>query len=295
MLPIGLRLASAGGRRHAARVTVAISLIGFGEAAQAFAGGAGWSARGYDIADREADFARFGVRATRDNAGALAGAPLVLGLVTAASALAAARDAVPHLATGALWCDMNSVAPATKRAAAAVIDAAGGRYVDCAVMAPVHPLRRDVPILLAGPHAAAGAEALAAAGFSAVSVVAGPVGSAAAIKMVRSVMVKGIEALTAECLLAAHRAGVTDEVLASLGPDWAAKADYNLDRMLAHGTRRADEMDEVVATLTDLGIDPLMSRGTASRQRALGAIGSPPPGLAAKLALIDPDKRQRKA
>lgn len=295
MPPIGLRLASAGGSGHAAGVTVAISLIGFGEAAQAFAGGAGWSARGYDIAGRDADLARLGVTASRDSATALAGASLVLSLVTAAAALAAARDATAHLAPGTLWCDMNSVAPATKRAAAAAIDAAGGRYVDCAVMAPVHPLARDVPVLLAGPHAAAAAAALAAAGFTAVRVVAGPVGSAAAIKMVRSVIVKGIEALTAEAMLAAHRAGVTDEVLASLGPDWAAKADYNLDRMLTHGIRRADEMDEVVATLTGFGIDPLLSRGTAARQRALGAIGSTPSGLAAKLALIDPKTRRHAA
>jgi 3-hydroxyisobutyrate dehydrogenase-like beta-hydroxyacid dehydrogenase len=269
-----------------------VSLIGFGEAAQAFVSSAGWAARGYDIAGRSADFARAGVTAMPDNAAALADASLILSLVTAGSALTAARDAAAHLSPGSLWCDMNSVSPATKRAAAAAIDAAGGRYVDCAVMAPVHPLRRDVPILLAGDHAAAARDALAAAGFTALRVVAGPVGSAAAIKMVRSVMVKGIEALTAECLLAANRAGVTAEVVASLGPDWAAKADYNLDRMLAHGTRRADEMDEVVATLTDLGVDPLMSRGTARRQRELGATGSNPPGLAAKLALIDPDQRQ---
>lgn len=274
---------------------VAISLIGFGEAAQAFAAGAGWTARGFDIADHSADFARLGVARARDNAKALAAAPLVLSLVTAASALSAARDAAPHLSPGALWCDMNSVAPATKRAANAAIDAAGGRYVDCAVMAPVHLFARAVPILLAGPHAAAATAALAAAGFTAVRVVAGPVGSAAAIKMVRSVMVKGIEALTAECLLAAHRAGVVDEVLASLGPEWSVKADYNLDRMLAHGTRRADEMDEVVATLTDLGVDPLMSRGTAARQRSLGTQGTNPAGLAAKLDLIDPYTRQRAA
>lgn len=274
---------------------VPVSLIGFGEAAQAFASGAGWAARGYDIADRSADFSRLGVTAMGDNAVAIADASLILSLVTASSALAAAHDAAAHLSPGSLWCDMNSVSPATKRAAAAAIDAAGGRYVDCAVMAPVHPKRRDVPILLAGDHAAAARDALAAAGFTSLRIVDGAVGSAAAIKMVRSVMVKGIEALTAECLLAAHRAGITDEVVASLGPDWAAKADYNLDRMLAHGTRRADEMDEVVATLTDLGVDPLMSRGTARRQRALGATGSNPAGLAAKLALIDTDQRQRAA
>ena len=94
--------------------------------------------------------------------------------------------------------------PATKRAAATIVVAAGGRYVDAAIMAPVLPLRRGVPILLAGPHAAAGRDAVAAAGVRRSARRAGPVGTAAAIKMVRSVMVKGVEALTAECVLAAH-------------------------------------------------------------------------------------------
>lgn len=295
MPPIGLRLVSSGGGEHATLVTMTLSLIGFGEAAQAFAADAGWSARGFDSADRRADFARLGVTAMGTSAATVAATPLILSLVTAASAFSAARDAAAHLSPGAIWCDMNSVAPATKRAAAVVVEAAGGRYVDCAVMAPVHPLRRGVPILLAGPHAAAAADALAAAGFTSLRVVAGPAGSAAAIKMVRSVMVKGIEALTAECIMAAHRAGVTAEVLASLGPEWAGTADYNLDRMLAHGIRRADEMDEVIATLIDLGVDPLMSRGTAARQRALGRIAANPAGLAAKLEVLDPEPKARAA
>ena len=107
--------------------------------------------------------------------------------------------------------------------------------------------------------------------------------------MVRSIMVKGIEALTAEMMLAADKAGVTDAVLASLGGDWRDKADYNLDRMLAHGLRRAAEMEEVVATLTELGIAPLMTRGTVERQRAIGGqlAGAPVPDtLTDKLALI---------
>jgi hypothetical protein len=107
--------------------------------------------------------------------------------------------------------------------------------------------------------------------------------------MVRSVMVKGVEALTAEMMLAAREAGVADAVLASLGGDWPQKADYNLDRMLLHGARRAAEMEEVAATLTELGIAPLMTRGTIVRQRALGGLleGAPvPEGIAAKLDFI---------
>jgi 3-hydroxyisobutyrate dehydrogenase-like beta-hydroxyacid dehydrogenase len=167
---------------------------------------------------------------------------------------------------------MNSVAPDTKRAAAQAIAAAGGRYVDVAVMAPVHPARLGVPLLLSGPDAAAGEAALAALGFTNIRVVGDDIGRASTIKMLRSVIFKGMEALTAECVLACHRADVLDEVLASLGAEWPALADYRLDRMMVHGVRRAAEMEESAKTLTALGVEPLMTRGTIARQRALGSL-----------------------
>lgn len=270
-----------------------IALIGFGEAGRTFATAARWGgrARGYDL--KPVDFAAAGVTACATPAEALAGASLVLSLVTADQALLAARDYAPPLGQGALWCDMNSVAPDTKRAAAEAVEAAGGRYVDVAVMAPVDPARLNVPLLVSGPHAEAGASALRDAGFTNVRVVPGDVGRASSIKMIRSVMVKGIEALTAECVLAANRAGVTDEVLGSLGGDWAQKADYNLDRMLQHGLRRAAEMEEVVKTIEALGVEAVMTRGTVARQRAIGSIGAGcPDGLQDKLDIIENNKAE---
>ncbi|WP_337846911.1 DUF1932 domain-containing protein [Sphingomonas sp.] len=276
----------------------ATSLLGFGEAGQAFAQP---GVASFDIATENgetrprkiADFERANVRWSATPAGALAHADLVLCLVTADQALAAAQRCAPLLKSGALWLDMNSVAPGTKRAAAQAIEAAGGRYVDVAVMAPVLPARLGVPLLVAGPYADAAAEALRAYGFTKVSIAGPKVGDASAIKMIRSVMIKGLEALTAECVLAAERAGVRDAVLASLDASWkeqgwADRADYNLDRMLAHGTRRAAEMEEVAKTLTDLGVDPAMTRGTIQRQREMGGLGmTPPGGLTAKLAAIE--------
>lgn len=276
----------------------AFAFIGFGEAGAAFAGGA--PARGYDRktddpatrAAKLADFAGAGVRTCADPAEALAGIGAALSLVTADQALAAARTAAPLISAGTLWLDMNSVAPDTKRAAAALVEAAGGRYVDVAVMAPVHPKRLAVPLLVGGPHADAAAAFLETIGFTDVTQVSGPVGQASSIKMIRSVMVKGLEALTAECFLAADAAGVGDAVRASLdaswpGTDWGAKADYNLDRMMVHGLRRAAEMEEVVKTLDALGTGSAMTRGTVERQRAIGTLGLAPGGdLAAKLNAI---------
>jgi 3-hydroxyisobutyrate dehydrogenase-like beta-hydroxyacid dehydrogenase len=278
-----------------------LALIGFGEAARAFAPGLRARLAGYDrktdtpdLRDQTLDaFAVDGVVPGDTPAAALAGTQAVLSLVTADQALAAAQ-ASEGLEFGALWFDMNSVAPQTKRAAAQEVTAHGGRYVDVAVMAPVHPKRTAVPLLVSGPHAEEGAALLTAIGFTSVRVVAGDVGAASAIKMIRSVMVKGIEALSAECALAADAAGVLDEVIASLDaspppPGWAERFDYNLDRMLVHGLRRAAEMEEVVATLDALGTGSAMSRGTVERQRRLGQLSiAPPDGLAPKLRTLAP-------
>lgn len=280
-------------------MSATFALIGFGEAGAAFSGGA--VARAYDrkidvagtCAAKLEDFARTGVTASPDAAAALRGADAVLSLVTADQALAAARADAPLLDAGAYWLDLNSVAPDTKRAAAAAIEAAGGHYVDVAVMAPVHPARLGVPLLVSGPHAEKGAALLAEFGFTDVRIVEGAVGAASSIKMIRSVMVKGLEALTTECVAAAQAAGVLDEVLASLnaswpGTDWAAKADYNLERMIVHGRRRAEEMLESADTLRSLGISPLMTAGTIGWQQDIGTLALPtvPEGLAAKLGAI---------
>jgi 3-hydroxyisobutyrate dehydrogenase-like beta-hydroxyacid dehydrogenase len=201
----------------------------------------------------------------------------VFSVVTADQALAAAQAAAAYLSPSALWLDCNSCAPATKRQAAAVIEAAGGRYVDVAMMAPVRPLRHRVPLLLAGPHAEDAKDPLMRLAM-APEVVGPAVGQAAAVKMLRSVMIKGLEALTAECLLAARRAGVEEAVLASLersDPDiaWRRRALYNLERMLVHGRRRAAEMGEVAETVAALGLDAALSRSTASWQERLGTLG----------------------
>lgn len=286
-------------------------MIGFGEAAHAFATDRAPNLRitTYDrktevaaLRDAKlADYAQAGVTGCGSPAEALHGAEAVLALVTADQALPAAQAGAGHLFPNALWLDMNSVAPETKRAAGSAIEAGGGRYVDVAVMAPVHPARRDVPLLVSGPHADAAVDLLGAIGFTRVRRVEGGIGAASAIKMIRSVMIKGMEALTAECFLAAEAAGVRDEVIASLDASeaarpWAERADYSLDRMLVHGLRRAAEMEEVVKTLETLGTGSVMSRGVVERQRALGSLGLVPPvGLDGKLAALNAPQQEKAA
>jgi 3-hydroxyisobutyrate dehydrogenase-like beta-hydroxyacid dehydrogenase len=203
-------------------------------------------------------------------------ADLVIAAVTAASSVEAAKSVKSHLASEPFFLDINSVSPGRKQETAKLLGDTA-RFVDVAVLAPIYPARHQTPMLLAGPHAETVAPMLAALGMRAS--IAGPeIGAAAAIKMVRSVMIKGIEALTVECFLAAARAGVIDEVAASMknnypGLDWAKVVPYNLERMASHGERRAAEMEEVADTLRELGVEPLMAGATVKRQREMGQIG----------------------
>jgi 3-hydroxyisobutyrate dehydrogenase-like beta-hydroxyacid dehydrogenase len=269
-----------------------IALVGFGEAGHAFA--SGWARpqagrpKAYDLKLRDAEAsvavrercADAGVEPVDESGAAIEGAGLIFSVVTADQALEAARACAPHLAPNSLWLDCNSCAPQTKQQAAELIEAAGGRYVDVAVMAPVYPKRHEVPLLLAGPNAAQAAVLIKRLGMR--PSVSGPkVGDASSIKMLRSVMIKGLEALTTECLLAARRAGVEDAVLASLqasdpGIDWRARGSYNLERMMVHGARRAAEVEEVCATLRGLGLPDWMSRGTVEWQRLVSSLGIDP-------------------
>jgi 3-hydroxyisobutyrate dehydrogenase-like beta-hydroxyacid dehydrogenase len=221
-------------------------------------------------------------------------ADLIVAAVTAASSLDAAQAAKPFLRRDQYYLDINSVSPARKQLTGKLIDEAG-RYVDMAVMAPVHPARHQTPSLLAGPHAASVEPILLALDMK-VSVAGPTVGAAAAIKMVRSVMVKGLEALTLECFLAARRTGVEDQIIASLsksypGLDWPKLVEYNLERMANHGIRRAHEMEEVADTLQELGIDPHMTAGTIRWQLEMGELGKREPLKSAvpdgRIAMLD--------
>jgi 3-hydroxyisobutyrate dehydrogenase-like beta-hydroxyacid dehydrogenase len=260
-------------------MTQNVSLIGFGEAGSTFARAGGWgdAARVYDIKDKLPEYTEAGVIGCASSRDATKGSVAIISLVTAGQAMAAAEEAAQGIAPGALYFDMNSVAPDTKYRAAESIHEAGGRYVDVAVMAPVNPAEMSVPLLLSGADAADGALVLGKLGFDNIRVVDGDIGKASSIKMIRSIMVKGIEALTAEMMLAAREAGVRDDVLQSLGPEWAEKANYNIERMTTHGLRRAEEMEQVALTLDALGIEPLMTKATIARQRQMANKG----GLAA--------------
>jgi 3-hydroxyisobutyrate dehydrogenase-like beta-hydroxyacid dehydrogenase len=269
-----------------------LCFIGFGEAGQAIASGLREvgveSIAAWDILFPEEDGAalksvgqQMAARLATSAADAVKNSDIIVAAVTAASSFEAAQSVAPHIVGNPYYLDINSVSPGRKLATARLLEGKA-RYVDVAILAPIHPKRHKTPLLLAGEHARAVLPILVDELEMQGAIASDEVGAAAALKMIRSVMIKGIEALTAECFMAAQRAGIVDEVAASLKNnyptlDWPKVIEYNLERMVSHGIRRADEMEQSAATLTELGITPLMTNGTVARQRQLGALGRAEP------------------
>jgi 3-hydroxyisobutyrate dehydrogenase-like beta-hydroxyacid dehydrogenase len=213
---------------------------------------------------------QFEVTLAASHADAVRGAELVISAVTASQAVPVAEACAPGLAAGVFFLDLNSASPGAKIRAAGVINAAGARYVEGAVMTSVPPYRSKVPLLLGGPDAAALAPRVDALGF-APRVHDARLGVASATKMCRSVMIKGLEAMLIESFTTARHYGVEDAVVASLqetfpGIDWEKQAAYFFQRVIEHGRRRSEEVREVAQTVREAGLEPWSASGTAERQ-----------------------------
>ncbi len=260
----------------------AITFIGFGEVGQTFSRGliASGPVRisafdilfGTEAGQRlEAAAASLGVARHTALAQALTGSSIVFSAVTASAAEAVARAAAAVIEQGQLYVDVNSAAPSTKQRCAALIEAAGGRYLEAAVMAPVLKPGLAVPILAGGPHGAEAVPQLNRLGLN-LSHVSEVFGRASAMKLCRSIIIKGLEALLVDCKAASESAGVSEEVFASLAQtfpsiDWPALAGSMRERVAVHGIRRAAEMREAGEMLSAMGLDPALALAVADAQQ----------------------------
>ncbi|MFG1432990.1 DUF1932 domain-containing protein [Xanthobacter sp. V2C-8] len=286
-----------------------LAFVGFGEAASHIASGLrgagvdGMSA--YDVAIAggprrpllEARAAAAGVRLLASPAG-LAEARHVLALVQPLASVEAARMAAPHLATGALYVDLSSAAPQAKREGAAIVEAVGARFVDGAIIGSAPSSGHRVPILASGDGAEAFGARFRAHGMD-ITPVTGGIGAAAGIKLVRSILAKGLEALYVEALLVAERAGVTDAVLDTFCAFLDARPARDTAAMLlkshvVHAARRADEVRMSRDLARSAGLSPLMTDAiiavmerTAATGVASALDGRQPPTLEAALHGLD--------
>lgn len=264
-----------------------IGIIGFGEVGGIFGqdlAAAGMTVTVYDTlfqSERYRSLAlekatQAGVRVALSLADMAAGADVVFSAVTASSALPAARDAAPHLRRGQVYMDLNSVSPDTKKQIGGEIEKAGADFVEAAVMAAVKPTRTKTPILLGGARASQMAGELQRLGLDATAA-SDRIGVASAIKMCRSVVMKGLAALTIESLFAARRYGAEEAVIASFaqtypGMGWdKGLPDALTRRAVEHSRRREAEMREVVETLKAAGMNYGMAAATADLQKWLTA------------------------
>jgi 3-hydroxyisobutyrate dehydrogenase-like beta-hydroxyacid dehydrogenase len=248
-----------------------IAFIGFGEAAQSLAASLGSfegvSFSSYDLlfgTPAEAGLlraaSRHGVETSPSHAQAVQGADWVISAVTAAASLEAAEAVAGALSERQVFFDINSVSAARKVRTSEVIASRGALYVDMAVMAPVHPRGHRTPVLTAGMLDEATLKAMRRLEFE-FDHLGSEVGAATSVKMVRSLFVKGLEAITVQTLLAAQAAGCFDRLYASISAsypdlDWPGFASYQLERVVRHGIRRAAEMRESALTMAELGLEP---------------------------------------
>jgi 3-hydroxyisobutyrate dehydrogenase-like beta-hydroxyacid dehydrogenase len=261
-----------------------IGLIGYGEVGRTFSIGlkdkpgvtasGAWDLKFADPATRDAELhhaALHGVTAHGSMRELCDASDLIISAVTASNTLAVAQEAARFIRAGTVFLDFNSASPGTKQQAAAAIDARGADYVEAGVMTSVPPYGIRVPMLLGGAQAAALAAALAEWGLDATPV-SDRLGVASAIKMCRSVMIKGLEALVIESYATARKYGVEAHVLPTLQEtfpsiDWQQQGGYFFSRVVQHGKRRAEEMREAANTVREAGFEPFMAAATADKQQ----------------------------
>jgi 3-hydroxyisobutyrate dehydrogenase-like beta-hydroxyacid dehydrogenase len=256
-----------------------IGLVGYGEVGKIFcsglkakaAGVAAWDLKFVDAAAERAHAKAYGIAAMGSMRELCEASELVVSAVTASNTLAVAQEAAQFIRPGTVFLDLNSASPGTKQQAAAAIDARGAHYVEAGVMTSVPPYGIRVPMLLGGARAAELAVLLNAWDMDAKAV-SEKLGVASAIKMCRSVMIKGLEALVIESYTTARAYGVEDHVLPTLqetfpGIDWSRQGAYFFSRVVQHGQRRAEEMRESANTVREAGFEPLMASAIAARQQ----------------------------
>jgi 3-hydroxyisobutyrate dehydrogenase-like beta-hydroxyacid dehydrogenase len=261
-----------------------IGLVGYGEVGKIFGAGlkdrsgvaavSAWDLKFADPALQATEQAHAqagGINAQPSLSALCAASDFIISAVTASNTLAVAQDAAAHLRPDTVFLDLNSASPGTKQKAAALIDAAGAHYVEAGVMTSVPPYGIKVPMLLGGARAAELAALLTASGMDAKAV-SEQLGVASAIKMCRSVMIKGLEALVIESYTTARQYGVEDHVLPTLAEtfpsiDWPKQGAYFFSRVVQHGKRRAEEMREAANTVREAGFEPSMSAAIADKQQ----------------------------
>jgi 3-hydroxyisobutyrate dehydrogenase-like beta-hydroxyacid dehydrogenase len=147
----------------------------------------------------------------------IAKAELILSIVPPARAGAVVETLAPVFAGGSppLFCDANALAPETKRRLAARVAELGGRMVDGTIIGGPPAETYDGPRLYVCGDGAEEVAHLNRFGID-TRVLAGPLGTAATLKMCYGGINKGVIGLVTALLLAAQRHGADEDLLAEM-------------------------------------------------------------------------------
>lgn len=266
---------------------ISLGFIGYGEIGSTL--GAGLRAQGlervasYDIGAFEGPYAGLiqsraqaaGVTLVRSPAELAEQADIIIGVTPGSASVASAQAFASHLTARHLFIDIASATPKVKLAVAAALAQSGASVADGSIVGtPKDGLA--LPILASGPAAEAVRDAVVPWGMK-IDAVGDKLGTASAIKILRSVLIKGIEALTNEMLLGARRYGLEDVVLASaaktLSRPFQDLAAGLLTTGVIHARRRSEEAGMAAEALADVGVDPIMSRSTEARLQWVESLG----------------------
>lgn len=181
-----------------------------------------------------------------------------------------AKEASPHLRSGQIYADINAASPGAKRQASEIISKSGALFVDVAVMASVPVYGHKVPLIVSGQGAKQFSDILKKYHMN-IKYYGEEVGKASALKMFRSIFMKGIAMLLLETIVGSHKYGVEDDVWNSifetLTNSSAKRMNGWITRTVIHSERREHEMEEVLSMLQELKTDNTMSMATRKKMK----------------------------
>jgi 3-hydroxyisobutyrate dehydrogenase len=194
---------------------------------------------------------------------------LTLSCVVGTASLSAARNCFAHIREGTTFADLTTADPAQIRVAASEAAVLGIQFVDVAIMGAIALSGARTPLLFAGDGAPAVQNLFNACGAKTRILNGGKPGDAAALKLLRSVFTKGMEALSVECLAAAERQNVRTalyDVLSDI--DETPLRDF-LEMLVRthvlHAMRRLHEVEEAERQLRLSGLPSLVLPGVRAR------------------------------
>ncbi|MGY4235897.1 3-hydroxyisobutyrate dehydrogenase-like beta-hydroxyacid dehydrogenase [Bradyrhizobium sp. USDA 4449] len=216
-----------------------------------------------------------GVTLVKSNKELADAAELIFSVTPGSASLESADAFAPFITDRHTFLDFASATPKIKKSVAAKLASSGALLGDGSIEGtPLHGY--SMRMLSSGPAGERVRDWLVPWGMQIEFT--GPVlGTASGIKIIRSVLIKGIEALTDEMLLAARQYGIDEVVLASASKTLARPFMDTVHSLtpsgVIHAKRRAEELEMSADAVADAGVEPIMARAIAARLRWKESLG----------------------